>query len=105
MISTFGSARSSRSFWAGVTAIGFLLSLLRRRDARRLDRRGERFMVLLENGLGLLLRQPARNDAELGQTIGDLRGIGQRGDNVPDRGADRPGRSPERRVGVPRAAV
>ena len=46
-------------------------SLLRRRDARRLDRRGEGFAVLLEDRFGLLFGQPARNDAKLGQAIGD----------------------------------
>ena len=42
-----------------------------------LDRRGKGLIVLPEDGLALLLAEPAWNDAELGQTLADFRRLGE----------------------------
>src|SRR6186997_1064938 len=100
MISMFGCASSVRSLSAGATAMNFLLSLLRR-DAGRLDGRGEGFVVLLEDGLIPPLAEPARNDAELAQPLGNFGRLGKSRDLTPDRLDDRLRRADARRKAVP----
>src|SRR5690348_2995028 len=101
MISTFGCASNARSLCAGVSTIGFLVLLLRRCDSSRFDCGGEGFVVLLEDHVVLLLGQPAWNDSELAEPLGDFRRPGERRDLLPDRADDRLRRSCGRRKPIP----
>src|SRR5258708_11014351 len=77
------------------------LGLLRRLDARRLDRGGVGVVLLLERRLGLLKRQPTGHDTELGQALGKLRRFCQGGDFIAQRRDNRLRRGGRREKAVP----